>query len=162
VEPGYDAEVSLGPVNPGVAARFSADRLASGPGRAGMAVGLGAGAGLDSVPGVSDEFGTVDVAGSAVVAVSEKLGGTVQLTLRDAAGRERVLAFVEPLAFEVLSLLDVPLSRSSLRTEDPWIGQVCAALDENPAGYQCFVLLDTAGLIRFRMVARDAAWAPAS
>jgi hypothetical protein len=93
-----------------------------------------------------------------VVAIGEELGGTVEVTVRDAAGLRHVLTFVEPLAFEVLSLLDVPLSGASVAEDDPWIGAVCAALGEDPAGYRCFALLDGAGLTRFRMVARGASW----
>jgi|SRR6266536_2424528 len=106
-------------------------------------------------------FGAVEVAGGAVVAVSERLGGTVEVTLRDRAGRQHVAAFADPLAFEVLSLLDVPLSAATVRADDPWVAHVCAALAEDPAGYRCFALLDTAGLARFRMVARDATWTAA-
>ncbi len=107
------------------------------------------------------DFGAVPVAGTVVVAVVERLGGTVELTFRDEGGRERRVAFVEPLAFEVLSLLDVVLSGVAVSAQDPWIGAVCAALGEDPGGYRCFSLLDRAGLARFRMVARDATWLPA-
>jgi hypothetical protein len=108
------------------------------------------------------EAGFEVVAGGAVVAVGEELGGTVEVTIRDATGRRHVLAFVEPLAFEVLSLLDVPLSGASVAADDPWIVAVCTALGENPAGYRCFALLDGAGLTRFRMVARGVSWPAAA
>jgi hypothetical protein len=105
---------------------------------------------------VEGGFGVV--AGGVVVAIGEELGGTVEVTVRDAAGVRRVLAFVEPLAFEVLSLLDVPLAGAGTADDDPWIGTVCGALGEDPAGYRCFVLRDGAGLARFRMVARGVSW----
>lgn len=104
------------------------------------------------------EAGFEVVAGGVVVAVGEELGGTVEVTVRDAAGLRHVLAFVEPLAFEVLSLLDVPLAGAAVADDDPWIGRVCTALGEDPAEYRCYALLDSAGLPRFRMVARGASW----
>src|SRR6266545_1137937 len=67
------------------------------------------------------DFGAVPVAGTVVVAVVERLGGTVELTFRDEGGRERRVAFVEPLAFEVLSLLDVVLSGVAVSAQDPRI-----------------------------------------
>jgi hypothetical protein len=104
------------------------------------------------------EVGFEVVAGGSVVAIGEELGRTVEVTVRDAAGLRHVLAFVEPLAFKVLSLLDVVLSAAVVAHDDPWIGRVCAALGEDPAGYRCFTLLDGAGLARFRIVARGASW----
>jgi hypothetical protein len=104
------------------------------------------------------ETGFEIVADGAVVAIGEELGGTVEVTIRDAAGIRHVLAFVEPLAFEVLSLLEVPLSGASVAADDPWIDAVCTALGEDPAGYRRYALLDGAGLPRFRMVARGASW----
>jgi hypothetical protein len=104
------------------------------------------------------EAGFEIVAGAVVVAIGEEVGGTVEVTIRDVAGMRHVLAFVEPLAFEVLSLLEVPLFGASAAEDDPWIGAVCTALGEDPAGYRRFALLDDAGLTRFRIVARGASW----
>src|SRR6266511_1955928 len=100
------------------------------------------------------DFGAVPVAGTVVVAVVERLGGTVELTFRDEGGRDRRVAFV----LVAKGQLDVVLSGVAVSAQDPWIGAVCAALGEDPGGYRCFSLLDRAGLARFRMVARDATW----
>lgn len=103
------------------------------------------------------DFVALPLAGAVVVALSERIGTPVQLTLR-VAGAEHTLAFLDPLAFEARWLLDVPIGAAAARQHDPWLAEVCGAFHENPAAHWCFALFGGQRDIRFRIVARSYHW----